>query len=142
LNRAQLLRTVAEKTEMSKKDVEAVYENIIRSIQDAVKKGERVGLTGFGNFTQRVRKGRKAGMARNPFTGEMVKVAARPAQKLPKFTPAKLFKEYVSGTVKSLPAVGGSKAAPKKAAAKKTTAAKKKTAAKKPAKKTAAKKRR
>ena len=128
---------------MSKKDVEAVYENVIRSIQDAVKKGERVGLTGFGNFTQRVRKGRKAGMARNPFTGETVKVGARPAMKLPKFTPAKLFKEYVSGTVKALPALGAKKAAPKKKAAAKKAAPKKKAAAKKPAKKkTAAKKRR
>jgi len=141
LNRAQLLKTVAEKTEMSKKDVEAVYDHAIRAIQDAVRKGERVGLTGFGNFTQKVRKGRKAGLVRNPFTGEMVKAAARPAQKLPKFTPAKLFKEYVSGAVKALPAVGGAKkAAPKKGA--KKSAAKKKTAARKPAKKSAAKKRR
>jgi hypothetical protein len=66
-------------------------------------------------------------MVRNPFTGEMVKAAARPAMKLPKFTPAKQFKDYVSGQLKSMPgAKPAKKAAAKKAPAKK--GAKKKTA--------------
>jgi nucleoid DNA-binding protein len=104
LNRSALLKTVSERTGMARKEVEQVYEHTMRTIQDAV----------------------KAGMARNPFTGEMVKVAARPAQKLPKFLPAKQFKEYVSGTAKLPPIAAAKKAAPKKAAAKKSTAKKKK----------------
>ena len=64
MNRAQLLRTVSDKTGMAKKEVEQVYDTMLRTVQDSVKKGEKVALTGFGNFTQRVRKGRKAGMAR------------------------------------------------------------------------------
>jgi DNA-binding protein HU-beta len=116
VNRAQLLRTVSDKTGMAKKEVEQVYDTLVRTVQDSVKKGEKVALTGFGNFTQRVRKGRKAGTARNPFTGEMIKVAARPAK-------------YVSGALKTLP--GGAKPAAKKAA--------KKAPAKKGAKKTAKK---
>ncbi len=130
MNRAQLLRTVSDRTGMAKKEVEHVYENVVRTIQENVKKGEKVGLTGFGNFTQRVRKARKAGMARNPFTGEQVKVAARPAMKLPKFIPAKQFKEFVSGSLKALPSKGPAKkktAAKKKSAAKKAPAKKKKT---------------
>ena len=132
MNRAQLLRSVADRTGMAKKEVEQVYESIVYLVADSVKKGEKVALTGFGNFTQRVRKARKAGKGRNPFTGEIVMVAARPAMKLPKFGPAKQFKDYVSGQLKTLP---GAKPAKKTAA--------KKSAAKKPAaKKKAAKKRR
>jgi DNA-binding protein HU-beta len=139
LNRAQLLKQVSDKTGMAKKEVEQVYEHTLRAIQDAVRKGEKVALTGFGRFGQRVTAARKAGMQRNPFTGEMVKVAARPARKVPRFTPAKQFKEYVSGSMKALPPMPGAA----KAAGKKSSPAKKKTTAKKTAgRKTAAKKRR
>ena len=123
LNRSQLLKDVADRTGMARKEVEQVYEHTLRTIQDAVKSGQKVALSGFGRFQQRVTKARKAGMARNPFTGEMVQVGAKPAKKLPKFLPAKQFKEYVSGTMK-LPALA-KPAAPKKASAKKAPAKKK-----------------
>lgn len=133
LNRATMLREVADKTGMAKKEVEAVWDHAIREIMDAVKNGQKVALTGFGRFSQRVTAARKAGMQKNPFTGEMVKVAARPARKAPRFAPAKPFKEYVAGSLKLAP-VGAAKTA-KKGPAKKKTA--KKAAAKKkgPAKK-------
>ena len=126
LNRSQLLKDVAERTGMARKEVEQVYEHTLHGIQDAVRQGKKVSLAGFGKFSQRVRAARKAGMGKNPFTGETIQVAARPALKLPKFTPAKQFKDVVSGSSKlAAPA----KAAPKKAAAKKPAA--KKSAAKK-----------
>lgn len=135
MNRGQLLRSVAEKTGMARKDVEQVYEHTLRAIQDAVKSGERVALTGFGAFKQRVTKARKAGMQRNPFTGDMVKVGAKPAKKAPRFTPAKQFTDYVGGSVK-LPALPANKPAAKPA----KKAAGKKASRKAPAKKKAAKK--
>lgn len=130
LNRSQLLKQVSERTGMARKEVEQVYEHTVRTIQDAVKSGRKVALTGFGRFQQRVQAARKAGMGKNPFTGETIKIAARPERRLPKFLPAKQFKEYVSGSLK-LPALPASKpaAAPKKTTAKK--AAPKKAAAKK-----------
>ena len=118
LNRSALLKQVSERTGMARKEVEQVYEHTLRTIQDAVKKGEKVALTGFGRFTQRVQAARKAGMGKNPFTGEDIKIAARPERKLPRFSPAKQFKEYVSGTAK-LPALPAAKPAAKKPAAKK-----------------------
>ena len=133
LNRSALLKQVSERTGMARKEVEQVYEHTVRTIQDAVKRGEKVALTGFGRFQQRVQAARKAGMGKNPFTGETIKIAARPERRLPKFLPAKQFKEYVSGAMKlpALPAAKpakatAKKAAPKKAAAKKSTAKKKK----------------
>lgn len=134
VNRGQLIRGVSEKTGVARKDVEMVWDHAIRSIQDAVKSGERVALTGFGAFRQRVTKARKAGMQKNPFTGEMVKVAARPAKKAPRFTPAKQFKDYVGGGLK-LPALATAKPAAKPA----KKAAAKKTAKRAPAKKGAKK---
>jgi DNA-binding protein HU-beta len=136
VNRGQLIRSVADKTGVAKKDVEQVYEHTIRAIQDAVKSGERVALSGFGAFRQRVTKARKAGMQRNPFTGDMVKVGAKPAKKAPRFTPAKQFKEYVGGSLK-LPALTAAKPAAKAAKAAKKSA--KKAPAKKGAKKGAKK---
>jgi DNA-binding protein HU-beta len=120
VNRSQLLRTVSDRTGMARKEVEQVYEHTIQAIADSVRKGEKVALSGFGAFRQRVTKARKAGMQKNPFTGEMVKVAARPAKKQPKFVPAKQFKEYVAGSLKAMP--GATKTGPAKKAAKKTTA--------------------
>ena len=135
LNRSQLLKTVSERTGMARKEVEQVYEHTVRTIQDAVKGGQKVALTGFGRFTQRIQAARKAGMGKNPFTGEDIRIAARPERRLPRFSPAKQFKEYVSGTAK-LPALPKPAAKP---AAKK--APPKKAAKKAPAKKKAGKKR-
>jgi nucleoid DNA-binding protein len=80
--KSQILSAVAEATGLSKKDVQAV----LGATRDIA--GRHLGKNGSGEFTvpeinvKLVRKNkpaRKAGMARNPFTGEMVKVAARPA---------------------------------------------------------------
>jgi DNA-binding protein HU-beta len=151
LNKSKFLNTVAERAGVHRRDAEHVWEHAVATLQDAIKKGEDVTITGFGKFKQRVVKARKAGMARNPFTGEMVKVAAKPASKAPRFLPAKQFKEYVGGQLKSLPKLntrpmalsngggGGSarstakKSAGKKAAPKKATG--KKSAGKKTARK-------
>jgi DNA-binding protein HU-beta len=139
LNRSKFLNSVADRAGASRRDVEHVWEHALGVIQEAIKKGEDVSITGFGKFKQKVTAARKAGLRKDPFTGEMRNFPARPAKKAPRFLPAKQFKDYVSGTLKALPksntrpqllAGDGAKAAPKKAAAKKA-APKKKAAAKK-----------
>ena len=148
MNRTQFLKTVSERTGAHKRDVEHVWENALAVIRDNIKKGEAVSISGFGKFAQRVRKARPAGMQRNPFTGEMVKVAARPKSAVPRFAPAKQFKEYVAGQMKAWPKAAtkpmalaaekpaaSAKKATKKAAPKKKAPAKKKAAPKKKARK-------
>jgi DNA-binding protein HU-beta len=137
LNRSKFLNSVSERAGASRRDVEHVWEHALGVIQDAIKKGEDVSITGFGKFKQKVTAARKAGMRKDPFTGETRMFPARPAKKAPRFLPAKQFKDYVSGTLKALPkantrpqALAPAGAAPKKAAAKKA-APKKKAAAKK-----------
>lgn len=137
MNRSQFLRTVSERTKAHRRDVEHVWEHALATIQEAVRKGEDVSITGFGKFKQKVTAARKAGLRKDPFTGEMRNFPARPAKKAPRFLPAKQFKEFVAGkgamkvATKPMaldPSKGNGKAAPKKAAAKKKAAPKKKAA--------------
>lgn len=154
LNRSKFLNAVAERTNAHRRDVEHVWEHALAVIQEAVKKGEDVSITGFGKFKQRVAKARPARVGRNPFTGELQKFKAKPASKKPAFLPAKQFKEFVSGAAKlgkpstrpmkladegAKPAAkkATKKAAPRKAAKKAPKRTAKKKTAKRPAKKAA-----
>lgn len=74
----------------SKVQAEGIVETVFASIRNAVLKGEKVSLAGFGIFTKKQVKGRNG---RNPKTGESVTVA--PHTKI-KFAPAKSFKEFVN----------------------------------------------
>jgi DNA-binding protein HU-beta len=134
VNRSQLLNELAEVNEWTRREADAFLTSFTDLITATVATGEDVAISGFAKFR---RIDRPARMARNPATGEQVRVAAK---RVARITPLKAFKDAVlSG--KKAPA---KKAPAKKAAVKKTTAKKapaKKTAAKKaPARKTAAKK--
>jgi DNA-binding protein HU-beta len=147
MNKAELIDELTRKLETDRRQATAAVENVVDTIVRAVHKGDSVTITGFGVFEQRRRAAR---VARNPRTGETVKV--KPTS-VPAFRPGAQFKAVVSGAQR-LPAEGpavkrgvvagaakkvAKKAPAKKAAAKKAPA--KKAAAKKaPAKKAAAKK--
>jgi DNA-binding protein HU-beta len=144
MNKAELIDVLTQKLGSDRRQATAAVENVVDTIVRAVHKGDSVTITGFGVFEQRRRAAR---VARNPRTGETVKV--KPTS-VPAFRPGAQFKAVVSGAQK-LPAEGpavkrgvvaGSakkvaKKAPAKKAATKTTA--KKAATKAPAKKAATK---
>ncbi len=149
MNKTQLVEKIATDTNLGRSEVEKVLKTFIETVQQSVKKGEKVSLPGFGGWSQTQRKARTA---RNPRTGAPVKV---PAGKGVRFTVGATFKDVVAAkrgsatksTAKTAPAkkAATSKAAPpaKKAAASKTAAPAKKTSASKaaaPAKKTSASK--
>jgi DNA-binding protein HU-beta len=153
MNKAELIEVLTEKLNVDRKQANDAVEELISAIVRAVHKGESVTITGFGVFERRRRAAR---VARNPRTGETVKV--KPTS-VPAFRPGAQFKSIVSGAQK-LPAegpavkrgaVGGAvrkaavkkavkKAAVKKVAAKKAPAAKKVVAKKAPVKKAVVKK--
>jgi DNA-binding protein HU-beta len=89
VNKSELIGTVSEKTEMSKKDTEKVVSAVLDSIMDELARGEKVQIVGFGTFEVRERKEREG---RNPATGESIKI---PALKVPVFKAGKSFKEKV-----------------------------------------------
>jgi DNA-binding protein HU-beta len=89
MTKIELIDQVAEKVELSKKEVERILEVIIGAVQNALKEGQKVSVTGLGTF---IVKEKKARMARNPKTGEQVQV---PAKKAPKFKAGKELKEIL-----------------------------------------------
>lgn len=129
MNKAEIIDSVADRLEMSKRDVTAVVDLFIDETKRSVVRGEKVAISGFGVFEAQARKAR---LGRNPRTGETVKIKAT---KLPKFRAGAEFKAFVAGDKKMASAV----AAPKKTVA--TKAAPKKAAPKKAAPKKAAPKR-
>ncbi len=134
MNRSQLLNELAALNEWTRREADAFLTSFTDLITATVSTGEDVAISGFAKFR---RIDRPARMARNPATGEQVKVAAK---RVARITPLKAFKDAVlSGKKPAAKKAPAKKAPAKKTAAKKAPA--KKTAAKKaPAKKTAAKK--
>ena len=76
MKKADLVEAIAEKTGLTKADSNRALDAVFETITEALKKGERVPVTGFGTFNVTKRKAREG---RNPQTGEKVKIAARKA---------------------------------------------------------------
>ena len=90
MNKSQLIKSVAEKSELSQKQVTEALSLMEATLIDTLKAGEKVQLSGFGTFEVRERAERKG---RNPKTGEVVSV---PACKYLAFVPAKAVKETLN----------------------------------------------
>jgi DNA-binding protein HU-beta len=90
MNKGELVDAIAEKADMTKKDVDAVLSAALDTIVEAVTKGDKVTLVGFGSFEKRERKEREG---RNPKTGETMTIAATT---VPAFSAGKAFKETVA----------------------------------------------
>ena len=73
MNKTELIVALAQKAEITKKDAEKAVNALIDVIGDALKAGEKVQLVGFGTFEA---KERPARVARNPRTGEEIKIEA------------------------------------------------------------------
>ncbi len=72
--KAELVEEVARATELTKRDAELLVEIALGSIVEALRRGEKVELRGFGSFRVREREARRG---RNPKTGAEVKIAAK-----------------------------------------------------------------
>ena len=74
MNKAELVAAVAEKTNFTKKDAEAAINAVVASIEEALVKGEKVQLVGFGTFSTTKHPARKG---RNPQTGKEIMIAEK-----------------------------------------------------------------
>lgn len=93
MNKQELIAAVAADTGMAKATTERAVDAVTNAIATELAGGGEVKLVGFGTFFAKRHEARKA---RNPQTGEAVKVAARVK---PHFTPGAVLKEAVaSGT--------------------------------------------
>jgi DNA-binding protein HU-beta len=90
MNKTELIAAIAEKTNLTKKDSELALTAALEAITEALVEGDKVQLIGFGSFEI---KNREAREARNPRTGETIKVAA---SKAPVFKAGKALKDKVA----------------------------------------------
>ena len=90
MNKAELVAAIAEKANFTKKDAETALNAVTASIEDALVKGEKVQLIGFGTFETRERAAREG---RNPRTKETITI---PASTVPVFKAGKEFKDRVN----------------------------------------------
>ena len=89
MNKTQLIASVAEMAEVTKKDAEKAVNAVFGSVQKALVEGEKVQLIGFGTFEV---KSRSARVGRNPQTGKEITIAA---SKVPAFKAGKALKDAV-----------------------------------------------
>ena len=94
MTKSELVAAIAEKAGIRKKDAEAALNAFIAVVTEALKKGEKVEIRGFGTFLMKERAPR---VARNPKTGEKVEV---PAKLVPAFKPGKDLKEATEKELK------------------------------------------
>jgi len=90
MTKSELIDVIVEQEDqITRREAEVVVNNILNAIGDALERGERVELRGFGSFYT---KQRDARIGRNPKTGESVSV---PSKTVPQFKPGKNLRNRV-----------------------------------------------
>ena len=93
MNKSELVQSLASKTDMTKADAQRAVDALFNAkdgiLTQALKKGDKVQITGFGTFETRKRKARTG---RNPRTGEEIKIGPTVS---PSFRPGKALKDAV-----------------------------------------------
>ena len=110
MTKAELVEEVSRVSDLTKKHSEVIVETVFASIIEALRRGEKIELRGFGSFRLRQREPRKG---RNPKTGDRVDV---PPKRVPYFKPGKELKDLIN-RIDEEPAAGpeapvGQQAAP------------------------------
>jgi DNA-binding protein HU-beta len=90
MNKSELVETVASDVELSKADVARAVDSLLGTVEQTLRRGEDVSITGFGKFSV----GNRAARAgRNPQTGETVRIKA---SKTPRFSAGASLKQAVN----------------------------------------------
>jgi len=89
MTKTELAARIADKARLTKGQAEAAVNILFTSIAEALRKGDKVELRGFGSFRRRSRNARQG---HNPRTGDAVQV---PSKKVPIFRPGKELREKV-----------------------------------------------
>ena len=97
MTKAELVEEVSRVSDLTKKHSEVIVDTVFKSIIDALHRGEKIELRGFGSFRLRKREPRKG---RNPKTGDKVDV---PPKKVPYFKPGKELKDLINREAEAEP---------------------------------------
>ncbi len=90
MNKIELVAAVAEKSGMTKKDAEKAIAAVVETLTEALAKGDKVTLVGFGSFETKTREAR---IGRNPKTKEAIEI---PATTVPTFKAGTALKNAVA----------------------------------------------
>ena len=92
MTKSDLVEKLAESlTNLTKKECEVIVDTVFHNMKDALHRGEKIEIRGFGSFTVRTRRAKEG---RNPKTGEKVAI---PEKRIPFFKVGKELREMVNG---------------------------------------------
>ncbi len=91
VTKADIVEKVYDKIGFSKKEASELVEMVFNSLKETLQKGEKVKISGFGNFLVR---GKKERIGRNPQTGDQIKISAR---RVLTFRPSQVLKAMLNG---------------------------------------------
>jgi integration host factor subunit alpha len=91
MTKAELIEAVYSKVGISKKESADLVEMIFDTMKDTLSKGQKIKISGFGNFVVREKRSR---MGRNPQTGESMEISAR---RVLTFRPSQVLKNDLNG---------------------------------------------
>jgi DNA-binding protein HU-beta len=91
MNKAEMVNAIAQKADITKAQAAAALDQVISSVSNALRGGDKVTLVGFGTFSV-VSRGPRTG--RNPRDNKPIKIAAK---KVAKFKPGKKLADDVNG---------------------------------------------
>lgn len=91
MTKADIVEKVYDKIGFSKKEASELVELVFKSLKDVLIDGEKVKISGFGNFVVR---GKNERIGRNPQTGEQIKISAR---RVLTFRPSQVLKAMLNG---------------------------------------------
>jgi integration host factor subunit alpha len=102
VTKADIIESVYEKVGFSKKEAAEVVEMVFDTIKDTLERGEKIKISGFGNFIVRDKKSR---VGRNPQTGKEIEISAR---RVLTFRPSQVLKNALNaGLDQTSPISGG-----------------------------------
>lgn len=91
MTKADIVEKVYEKIGFSKKEASELVELVFRTLKSVLQNGEKVKISGFGNFVVREKRER---VGRNPQTGQQIKITAR---RVLTFRPSQVLKAMLNG---------------------------------------------
>ena len=74
MTKADIIETIYEKVGLSKEESSRIVELVLETLKDTLENGEKVKISGFGNFVVRTKRSRRG---RNPQTGDEIQITAR-----------------------------------------------------------------
>ncbi len=101
MTKADIIESVYEKVGFSKKEAAEIVEMVFDTIKETLERGEKIKISGFGNFIVRDKKSR---VGRNPQTGEEIEISAR---RVLTFRPSQVLKNALNTNDQPAPAHEG-----------------------------------